>query len=137
MKTILLALLLCLVTASATADESPWPRTYESGRLTITMYEPDVTSVSGLVVKGRGAFSVTRSDQSMVFGAVSFTATFAKGTTSDLTLSDFAVEGLRLPDSLMEHQDMADRCYRRWSQTSSSWNRDRRLVLYRPEERSS
>ena len=105
MKIITLAVLSCLLTSTAVAEESPWPRTFESNDLLITMYTPEVASVRDMDVQARGAFSIARGESHMVFGAVSFTATFEQATPPELTLKSVQIEAIRLPDSLMQHQD--------------------------------
>ena len=105
MRTSFLSLLFLLSVTAVFADDPAWPRTYRSNDLLLTIYAPEVTSVEGMSVRARGAFSIARDEAPMVFGAVSVSATFAPAEPPELKLETVEVEAIRLPDSLMQHQD--------------------------------
>ena len=106
MRRLSVLLVICLLAIAAHARaQSNWPRSFEAGRYTITMYAPEVVSIDDPVVSGRAAFSIASSDTSMVFGALSFDATFAEVEPPALRLQQFEITAFRVPDSLVQYQD--------------------------------
>lgn len=59
-------------TTDATAEETPWPHTLNSGELTISMYQPQLDSWDGHRLKARAAVGVVegKDDASPTFGIV-------------------------------------------------------------------
>lgn len=105
MRLLLILLSTTLVSLQVWAEDSAWPRAHTADGVTITVYAPEVVSVVGTNVRARGAFSLSGQSSGMVFGAATFSAEFEPVSGTELRLSRIEIEAIRLPDSLMQHQD--------------------------------
>jgi len=85
---------------SARANESSWPRQFESASDTFVIYQPQPEDLSGDLLMGRAAFSLQRSGrESPAFGVLWFNARLLTDRdSSTVTMRDFDVIKVRLPD---------------------------------------
>ena len=93
-----LFLVLCFFTFNAQAQ---WPMDLTSpGGAFITIYQPQLESFEGVILKGRAAFSVKpKADDEPLFGVLWFTATMETDRDTRMaTLASIIIDDIKLPD---------------------------------------
>jgi hypothetical protein len=85
---------------SQASNEQDWPREIESGRSTITLYQPDVESLTNNKMEARAAVSVvTKENPTPVFGAVWLNCRISTDLDErTIELIDVKVESAKFPD---------------------------------------
>jgi hypothetical protein len=63
-----------LLSKAQDKNEFFWPKDIVKGETTVTLYQPQLDSLGGNILKGRSAFSITKKDKKPVFGTFWFTA---------------------------------------------------------------
>lgn len=101
---VLLAIVICamfLLAAGTKAKDSDWPRELGGDRYKVLVYQPQLESLSGNILQGRFAVSVTpkQGKPTPVFGAVWFEARIATDTdTKMVSLESLTITAAKFPD---------------------------------------
>jgi len=102
MKTLIVLLfVLCqtVVLSKGNTNELTWPREIESGKFTITLYQPQIERFYDNVIDGRLALSVKDSAAKIYFGALWFKAKLSTNVEErTATLDDLQIPQVKFPD---------------------------------------
>jgi hypothetical protein len=78
---------------------SPWPRDIPSPNGTITIYQPELDTLEGRILRGRAATSLTKGSSEPIFGALWFEATVEVDQgAKTVSLQSLNVTRVRVPD---------------------------------------
>ena len=98
----LLQLLFLLVSLTALSQETEiltWPRVIEKGDHTINLYQPQLETLEGNILKGRMAISVKDGEDNLVFGAMWFAVRLATDLESrTAVLESMNISKIKFPD---------------------------------------
>lgn len=98
-KTILILLMILVNTVTAQDDQFVWPREIEKGLFVITLYQPQLETLTGNNLDGRMAISVKRDKGDMMFGALWFTVRLDTDKSSrTAVLESMDVTKIKFPD---------------------------------------
>ena len=95
-RLILLALILLSSTALFSQNKEPelvWPREIKEKEYTITLYQSQLESLDGNIMKGRMALSIKKEKEDIIFGALWFNARIS----TDLETRTAVLEALEIP----------------------------------------
>ena len=101
MKTLIILLLVLFQLAGLAQDNDnlTWPREIESGKFTITLYQPQIERFYDNVIDGRLALSVKDSTAKLYFGALWFEAKLSTNLDErTATLNDLEIPKVKFPD---------------------------------------
>ena len=101
MKTLIILLLVSFQLAGLAQDNDnlTWPREIESGKFTITLYQPQIERFYDNVIDGRLALSVKDSTAKLYFGALWFEAKLSTNLDErTATLNDLEIPKVKFPD---------------------------------------
>ena len=100
MKKILVFLFVLLVNSSFAQDEQlVWPREIESGKYVITLYQPQLETLSGNNLDGRMAISIKKGNDDLIFGASWFTVQLDTDKSSrTAVLENLDITKIKFPD---------------------------------------
>lgn len=80
-------------------DTLSWPREIEKGEYNISLYQPQLETLEGNILKGRMALSVKDKEEDMIFGALFFTVRLDTDMSSrTAVLEDLTIDKLLFPD---------------------------------------
>lgn len=113
--------LVLLAAAAARADETGWPREFDSPAGSFVIYQPQPEELTGDVLSGRAAFSLRKSaDQSPAFGVLWYSEEIqVDRDSSTVTARSLDVTKVRLPGITPEE---ADRYESLVENQSTSWD---------------
>ena len=100
MKKLIIILLMVFVNGvTAQDDQFVWPREIEKGLFTITLYQPQLETLTGNNLDGRMAISVKRDEGDMIFGALWCTVRLDTDKSSrTAVLESMDVTKVKFPD---------------------------------------
>ena len=100
MKKIIILLLIGLVNiVSAQDDQLVWPREIENGEYLVTLYQPQLETLTGNNLEGRMAISIKQGDKDLIFGASWFTVRLDTDKSSrTAVLESMDITKIKFPD---------------------------------------
>jgi hypothetical protein len=98
-----------------------WPKDIVKGETTVTLYQPQLDSLGGNILKGRTAFSVTKKEKKPVFGTFWFTARLLTDMDErTAVLKNINIDKVVFPD--VSETDKIDRFSKFLKKEIESWD---------------
>jgi len=122
-KSLLLTLLLIPIVVFTQEEDGKlkWPREFESGTNTITIYQPQLESFKDNILEGRMAVSIKPKDKEMLFCAAWFKATMNTDLDSrTVTLDHLEITKVHFPD--LEDDENIEQLSKLLAEETKTWD---------------